>query len=121
VANELAPNWPWARDFLGPPAGPEDSWLVHNGTLYLNFFQAVRSEFASDIEKHIAQGNARWIDLWGSLRAGPFNTDCLAETWGPPSRYPCPETGCRPCMKYPQQVPGITSAPPPETSTPRRE
>jgi len=86
---------------------------VYKERLYLNFFPAVRREFASGIDKHIAEGNARWISLWGGLHAGPFNTDCLAETWGPPSKYPCPPTGCRPCMKYPQRVPGIIPAPPP--------
>jgi hypothetical protein len=98
---------------MGPPGGPEDSWLVH-----LNFFPLVRSHFASDLETHIAQGNARWIGLWGSLKAGPFNTDCLAETWGPPSKYPCPSTGCRSCMDQPQAVPGITPAPPSAVAPP---
>jgi len=80
--------------------------------LYLNFFPQVKNHFAKDIDDHIKEGNARWTKLWGSLRAGPFNTDCLAELWGPPSKYPCPPTGCRSCMKYPQHVPGITPAPP---------
>ena len=91
---------------------------MHKGVLYLNFFDKVKQHFAADIDKHIAEGNARWIKLWGSLHAGPFNTDCLAETWGPPSKYPCPATGCRPCMRYPQRVPGITPAPPPPPGTP---
>ena len=103
---------------MGPPGGPEDSWLVYNGTLYLNFFPRVKENFASDLDTHIAQGNKRWIELWGSLKAGPFNTDCLAELWGPPSKYPCPASGCRSCMKQPQAVPGITPAPAP-TSAPR--
>ena len=86
--------------------------MVYKGVLYLNFFQAVRREFERDIDKHIDEGNKRWISLWGSLRAGPFSTDCMAEFWGPPSRYPCPPTGCRKCMDHPQKVPGITPAPP---------
>jgi hypothetical protein len=98
---------------MGPPGGPEDSWLVYKGRLYLNFFPRVREMFALDIDTHIAQGNARWIGLWGSLKAGPFNTDCLAELWGPPSSYPCPPSGCRTCMNQPQIVPGITPASPP--------
>ena len=86
---------------------------MYKGVLYLNFFPRIRAEFAEDIDEHIAQGNARWISWWGGLRAGPFNTDCLAEFWGPPSHYPCPKTGCRKCIKEPQRVPGITPAPPP--------
>lgn len=87
--------------------------MVHKGVLYMNFFPRVRDEFASDIDKHIEEGNQRWTEMWGSLRAGPFNTDCLAELWGPPSHYPCPPSGCRTCMQHPQIVPGITPAPPP--------
>ena len=70
----------------------------------------------SDLDKHIEEGNARWTGLWGDLRAGPFNTNCMAQWWGPPAKYPCPSSGCRPCMQYPQPVPGITSAPPPSPS-----
>ena len=86
--------------------------MVYKGVLYMNFFQAVRDEFAIDIDTHIEEGNQRWTQLWGGLKAGPFNTDCIAELWGPPSRYPCPASGCRSCMTQPQVVPSITPAPP---------
>lgn len=66
---------------MGPPAGPEDSWGIYNGKLYMNFRTDIKSKFFRNIEAHIRDGDARWISLWGDLRAGPFNTDCLAETW----------------------------------------
>ena len=28
---------------MGPPGGPKDAWAVYNGSLYLNFFAAVRT------------------------------------------------------------------------------
>ena len=37
----------------------------------------------SALDKHIEEGNARWTGLWGDLRAGPFNTNCMAQWWGP--------------------------------------
>ena len=92
--------------------------MVYRGRLYMNFFQRVRQQFASDIDRHIEEGDARWTSMWGSLRAGPFNTDCLAETWGPPARYPCPASGCHSCMAHPQAVPGISPAPPPPPPPP---
>ena len=33
--------------------------MVYKGVLYLNFFQAVRDEFAIDIDTHIEEGNQR--------------------------------------------------------------
>lgn len=66
---------------MGPPGGPEDSWAVYNGTLYLNFHQQIRQRFFKDAEKNIALGNKRWAAWWGKLSTGPVNTDCLAETW----------------------------------------
>lgn len=66
---------------MGPPGGSKDSWAIYNNTLYMNFMPVVRKNFFSDADNNIATANARWVAWWGSMRAGPFNTDCLAETW----------------------------------------
>lgn len=79
---------------MGPPGGPADAWKVYNGTLYLNFMSQIRDKFFTDPESNIAEADARWIGFWGDLHAGPFNTDCLAETW---DGYDCTE--------HPQPVP----------------
>ncbi len=70
---------------------------MYNDTLYLNFHPGIRARFLSDPDAHIKAGNERWISWWGKLHAGPFNTDCVAETWDDKS-----------CMQYPQQVAGIS-------------
>lgn len=85
---------------MGPPAGPADSWAVYGGKLYLNFFPSIRASFLKDIDAHIKAGNARWISMWGDLQAGPFNTECLAETWGQKN-----------CKHSPQAIPGINPSP----------
>jgi len=68
-------------DHMGPPGGPADSWKVYNDTLYMNYRPNIRDSFFSDADANIATANARWIEWWGAMKAGPFNTDCLAETW----------------------------------------
>lgn len=75
------PSWPWAKDYMGPPGGPEDSWKVYNGSLYLNFRVNIMETFFENADENIAEADARWTDWYGELNAGPFNTDCLAETW----------------------------------------
>lgn len=80
---------------MGPPAGPTDSWATYNGSLYMNFMPSIRHNFFSkETDSNIATADQRWIEWWGGLKAGPFNTDCLAETW---NDYPC--------TKYAQPVP----------------
>ena len=106
----MDPQWPWAKDHLGPPGGPKDAWLVHNGSLYINFFPAVRKIFASDLENHIKVANDRWSKWWGGLKAGPFNFMCGPwEPIGVPSaqRSPCWVPGTQPeqpdcCVQTPQ-------------------
>ena len=91
---------------MGPPGAPADSWAVYNDSLYLNFNQEIRQEFFSDADEHIRQGNARWVSMWGALDAGPFNTNCLAETWD-----------MQDCRSDPQIVPGINPSPAPAEGT----
>ena len=59
---------------MGPPGGGGDAWLVYKGALYINYLPHIRDNFAKDIDKNIADANARWIDFWGDLKAGPFAT-----------------------------------------------
>ena len=66
---------------MGPPAGPSDSWALYNHSLYLNFMPQIRDTFFADPDANIAAADERWIAWWGELHAGPFNTDCMAETW----------------------------------------
>lgn len=87
---------------MGPPAGPADSWAVYKGKLYMNFHPQIRAKFLQNPDQNIKDGNARWISLWGDLQAGPFNTDCLAETWNE-----------KPCTSSPQSLPGINPSPSP--------
>lgn len=87
---------------MGPPGGPADSWAVYKGKLYLNFRTRIRDNFLKDADANIKLGNARWIEFWGDLRAGPFNTDCLAETWSQKN-----------CVNSPQVIPGINPGPGP--------
>jgi len=87
---------------MGPPAGPADSWAVYKGKLYMNFHPQIRDRFFQNPDANIRDGNARWIQMWGDLQAGPFNTDCLAETWS--------EKDCR---SSPASIPGITPGPSP--------
>lgn len=74
---------------MGPPGGPEDAWKVYNGSLILNFRPDIMEKFFNkDVDANIKAGNERWIELWGKLEAGPFNTACLEETW---SEHDCRE------------------------------
>lgn len=41
----------------------------------------IRDTFFADPDANIAAADERWIAWWGELHAGPFNTDCMAETW----------------------------------------
>lgn len=79
---------------MGPPGGPQDAWKVYNGTLYVNFFPKVRTRFFDNADANIAAAEKRWADWWGGPKAGPFNTDCLAETWSEHN-----------CGKDPQVIP----------------
>jgi hypothetical protein len=92
---------------MGPPAGPDDSWAVYNGSLFMNFHPSIRQRFLAQADTLIPQGNQRWAQLWGDLQAGPFNTACLAETWQQ-----------RPCTTDPQVLPGITPGPSPSSPSP---
>mmetsp|Transcript_28122 Transcript_28122/g.91880 ORF Transcript_28122/g.91880 Transcript_28122/m.91880 type:complete len:283 (-) Transcript_28122:63-911(-) len=72
-------NWPWLDHMMGPPAGVHDGWFYFEGSLYFNIWRSytelVTSKGAANF---VARAEARWIEYYGSLEAGPFNTHC----WG---------------------------------------
>lgn len=86
-------SWPWAKSWLGPPAGPADSWTVYQGKLYHNYIPSIKQRWLERQEHDIQQADARWIQWYGKLEAGPFNTDCMSPV----------------CVNNPQQIP-----PPPQ-------
>lgn len=117
VEGTVEPNWPWESAFamtfdsrpplpqtkivlcfsethLGPPGGPQQAWAVYEGVLYQNFQPGIRERFFQNATALISLAARRWVGMWGKLEAGPFNVDCLAETWHQ-----------RNCEKDPQPVP----------------
>lgn len=55
-----------------PPPSP-------NARRYLNFFDAPQQSFFKRFAALKAQGDLHWLNMWGKLHAGPFNTQCLAD------------------------------------------
>jgi len=49
--------------------------------LITNFVQGAYDSFFADFAAHVADADERWIHWFGSLRAGPFNTQCFADTF----------------------------------------
>jgi hypothetical protein len=94
VEGTVEPDWPWEKNHLGPHCGPQKAWAVYEGVLYQNFQPRIRDMFFQNATALIALAAKRWVGMWGRLEAGPFNVDCLAETWQQ-----------RNCEKYPQPVP----------------
>jgi hypothetical protein len=94
VEGTVEPDWPWEKNHLGPPGGPQKAWAVYEGVLYQNFQPRIRDMFFQNATALIALAAKRWVGMWGRLEAGPFNVDCLAETWQQ-----------RNCEKHPQPVP----------------
>jgi len=79
IARELAPEWPWKIDFLGPPASPWTGWSIVDGVLIFNIWESYTDLFMQDGEANMKLAAQRWKDLFGKLEAGPFNTHCIGE------------------------------------------
>merc|ERR1712037_224814 len=83
IAHEVgAPDWPWSREHIGPPAGPSTNWQIKGndtGNLYMNFFDGPQKQFFSNFDAYKIAGDKHWTDMWGKLEAGTFNTDCLGD------------------------------------------
>lgn len=69
-------GWPWAKDFLGPPAQPWNAWRVYQDSLYFNYWPAIARQFFSQADRNIDLATERWTNWFGVLQAGPFNTHC---------------------------------------------
>ena len=72
-------RWPWSKEWLGPPANPASEWMIQNGSLYLQYMDQPKSNFIDCGADCVAAGNARWIEWFGALDAGPFNVGCFAD------------------------------------------
>ena len=77
VGLELPPRWPWAKDFLGPPAGPWDGWFIQDGMLGFNIWSSYTDIFLREPEVNMEKAKNRWIEMRGKLKSGPFNTHCI--------------------------------------------
>lgn len=103
VALELAPQWPWQTDFLGPPASPWDGWLIQDGVLIFNIWESYSDRFLEDGPTNMAKAKNRWSGFFhGDLHAGPFNTHCIG--WGALQNW---------CLEPSQPAPWIHPLPPP--------
>lgn len=96
ISHEIPPVWPWAADFLGPPAHPWDAWTLYNGSLYFNYFPSISKDFFAHPTENIKMAESRWEGWFGELQAGPFNTVCMSGAccYDPePIPAPCPPDG----------------------------
>ena len=107
-------GWPYHKSHLGPPAGPKDAWAVDkDGALIMNYLPEIRSLFFQNPEqtaKFRRHADSRWTDWWGQLRAGSFNTHCLAQLC---PRHCRGKRGCHSCdcHDYSQQYGSNVTAP----------
>ena len=73
-------GWPWAVDFLGPPASPWNGWLIVDGVLIFNIWESYSDRFARNLDTNMALAAKRWSQWFGQGKhrfAGPFNTHCI--------------------------------------------
>ena len=74
-------GWPWSSEWLGPPAGPDPKqcgFRVHtNGHLYFNIWDSYDSRYFQ-LSNGINDAQERWIQWFGSLKAGVFNYKCFS-------------------------------------------
>lgn len=89
------------KDVLGPPANASNTWNIVNGSLYMNANPRVAQRWMQNVTFFIQASDALWRSWYGTLRAGPFNTDCLQ---GHQHENPSQGHYCR-CATYPQPMP----------------
>lgn len=80
IALELPPSWPWAIDYLGPPASPWNGWLIVDGVLMFNIWESYSDRFSRDLNRNIELAAKRWANWFGDGKhrfGGPFNTHCI--------------------------------------------
>lgn len=86
ASGEAQGGWNWSRDDLGPPAGPEDGWVVWRGKLYLNIHKGIKDRLVSGgdraVEDRIRAAEIRWEEWWGvSGYLGAYNNMCYEWNW----------------------------------------
>ncbi|KAJ8612143.1 hypothetical protein CTAYLR_002459 [Chrysophaeum taylorii] len=88
-AADATEGWPWARDHLGPPADLR-TWTIRDDKLYFTFLPAVMEVFLENYDDLAPTGEKRWAEWFGdSGVAGPFNIQCMAKSYGPPTVRTC--------------------------------
>lgn len=92
VAKELEYPDGWDAGALGPTSDPVNLWTLRNQTLYLFADPNALKDFQRSPDTIMKSANMLWTNWYGSLQAGPINTQCFAQTWkccracGPPSK-----------------------------------
>eukprot|EP01084_Bolivina_argentea_P311699 539564_1 len=77
---ELSPTWLWSATFQGPASGPDKhncGFRIHTDG-YLYFIKDYDNTFFSNADENIQQAEERWMQWFGSLRAGAFNHYCFS-------------------------------------------
>jgi hypothetical protein len=72
----------------------------------MNFFDSPEKSFFKTFEAMKKEADKHWVDMWGSIQAGPFNTECLAD--GTSHIHPTGNT----CTNNPEPLPPV----PPEVA-----
>jgi hypothetical protein len=47
----------------------------------MNANPKINEKWLKEIEADVATVDAKWLEWYGTLNAGPFNTDCLTWCW----------------------------------------
>lgn len=81
LAREAAHAKGWNARALGPPSDPINLWTLNNQSLYLFATPADLEAFHRISDTIIADADALWVSWYGSLQAGPVNSQCFAQTW----------------------------------------
>jgi hypothetical protein len=69
-------NWPWSTRHMGPPCNPHTGWVVRNDRLFCAINRDYINRFLNLGNQGVQDGDQRWINWYGTLSAGPFNTGC---------------------------------------------
>jgi len=75
ISNEFEPEFVWARDCLGP-AVSLNSWIVHDGRLYLFLADTPRDKFKEHLSANVVKGDQRYLS-WYPEQGSTMNTTCV--------------------------------------------
>lgn len=73
-------GWPWSTRHMGPPCNPHNGWVVLNDRLFCAISRGYINQFLNLGIQGVQDGDLRWMNWFGSLSAGPFNTGCWPGT-----------------------------------------